>query len=176
MNASSPVPADHPLMVAWNAHKATEAFANSKRWAADANHAEGSLWALFLAGWEAANGDRNYFAETALKAAPVAPWGEVRKGLETIGIYSLKFNYRLANFTQGSHLPEGALLYAAPVSAPPGWKLVPTKATPEMERAADDFATATADRPKGFWWWGRLFEAMLAASPNPQVAPEAREP
>jgi hypothetical protein len=46
------------------------------------------------------------------------------------------------------------------------WKLAPAKATPEMERAADAYAIASAHRPKGFWWWGRLYEAMLAASPQ----------
>ena len=53
---SGPVPTDHPLMRAWTAHKATEEFSNSRRWAHHAEHLEGSLWALFVAGWNAAKG------------------------------------------------------------------------------------------------------------------------
>lgn len=82
MNAMSPLPKDHPMMVAWEAHKATEDYANSLHWAlrvmpmlqagapeavtkADVcglmpleqrtRHVEGSMWAAFLAGWDAAN-------------------------------------------------------------------------------------------------------------------------
>ena len=33
MNAMAPVPADHPLMVAWTAYKTTEDFTNSLYWA-----------------------------------------------------------------------------------------------------------------------------------------------
>jgi len=53
------------------------------------------------------------------------------------------------------------------------WKLAPAKATPEMERAADAYAIASAHRPKGFWWWGRLYEAMLAASPQAPAGQQA---
>ena len=49
----TPVPEDHPLMVAWTGHKQTEEYANSLKWAADEKQVEGSLWALFMAGWEA---------------------------------------------------------------------------------------------------------------------------
>ncbi len=77
--AMSPVPADHPLMVAWNAYQATEDYANSKRWAlrlrpsaqvgspeaettdqeiatlkTREQFVEGSLWAAFMAGFNAA--------------------------------------------------------------------------------------------------------------------------
>jgi hypothetical protein len=47
---------DHPLMRAWNAHKATPEYANSVSWAQHAEHVEGSMWALFMAGWTAAQG------------------------------------------------------------------------------------------------------------------------
>jgi hypothetical protein len=78
-DAASPVPADHPLMLAWNAYKETEEFKNSKKWALtiapmiqagdpDAErkrfslmpieqretHVDGSLWAAFMAGFAAA--------------------------------------------------------------------------------------------------------------------------
>ena len=42
---------DAPVMKAWKAHKATDEYANSLRWATDPAHAEGSLWALFYAGY-----------------------------------------------------------------------------------------------------------------------------
>lgn len=61
----APVPEDHPLMVAWNAYKATDDYANSRKWAIHRNHAddeqyvqwvEGSLWAAFMAGFNAGLG------------------------------------------------------------------------------------------------------------------------
>lgn len=53
----------------------------------------------------------------------------------------------------------------ADVSDATGWKMVPVDPTLEMTRAADDYADATANRPKGMWWWGRLYQTMLAAAP-----------
>lgn len=44
---------DAPLMIAWEAYKATEEFANTKRWASQAEHTEGSLWAAFMVGFNA---------------------------------------------------------------------------------------------------------------------------
>lgn len=59
MSVSAPVPLDHPLMIAWEALKATEDFANTKRWTiagvvnGDTELIHGQLWAIFVAGWEA---------------------------------------------------------------------------------------------------------------------------
>lgn len=53
MTCSAPVPADHPLMTAWNAYKASEGYANTLRWAKEPAHTEGSLWAAFSAGFDA---------------------------------------------------------------------------------------------------------------------------
>lgn len=53
------------------------------------------------------------------------------------------------------------------------WVMVPRKATAEMERAADAYACETASRPKGSWWWGRVYEAMLAASPSGDGQPDS---
>ena len=44
---------DEPVMIAWKAHKETPDFANSKKWAAFPEHLDGSLWALFSAGFSA---------------------------------------------------------------------------------------------------------------------------
>lgn len=50
----TPVPKDSPLMLAWEAHKQSAEYANSRRWAANEQHVDGSMWALFMAGWMAA--------------------------------------------------------------------------------------------------------------------------
>lgn len=54
---------DEPLMQAWTAYKATDDFANTKKWATDVKwigsdpeHAVGQLWGAFVAGWKAAGG------------------------------------------------------------------------------------------------------------------------
>lgn len=38
-------------MVAWNAYKRTEEFANSMRWLDKSEHRQGSMWAAFLEGF-----------------------------------------------------------------------------------------------------------------------------
>lgn len=55
MTAMTPCPEDHPLMIAWSAYKATEDFANTRKWALYEAHVEGSLWAAFMAGFNAAS-------------------------------------------------------------------------------------------------------------------------
>lgn len=66
---SAKVPDDDPLMIAWKACQASEDYDNSRRWAetfiiksnghklgamsAEHPHLEGSLWAMFVAGWTA---------------------------------------------------------------------------------------------------------------------------
>lgn len=45
---------NEPVMVAWDEYKKTEDYANSKKWAAHREHTEGSLWAAFAKGFEAA--------------------------------------------------------------------------------------------------------------------------
>lgn len=57
MPSSAPLPKGHPALLAWEAHKKTEEYENSKRWAAMPEHVEGSLWALFWAGWNAARAE-----------------------------------------------------------------------------------------------------------------------
>ena len=51
--AMSPVPADHPLMIAWEAYKATDEFSNTRTWASVPEGTDGSLWACFVAGYNA---------------------------------------------------------------------------------------------------------------------------
>jgi hypothetical protein len=53
MSTMRPVGPDEPLMVAWTAFQATPEFENAKKWAYDARHLQGSLWAMFEAGFNA---------------------------------------------------------------------------------------------------------------------------
>lgn len=49
MNVSQSIPSDAPVMKAWEAHKATDEFRNTLKWAGQAN--VGQLWACFYAGY-----------------------------------------------------------------------------------------------------------------------------
>ena len=42
---------DSPLWKAWLAYSETDSFRNTRRWALDPNHVQGSLWAAFHRGW-----------------------------------------------------------------------------------------------------------------------------
>lgn len=48
------VPGDDPLRVAWDKYKASDRYKTTKKWAAQEEHLEGSLWAVFSAGFSAA--------------------------------------------------------------------------------------------------------------------------
>lgn len=50
---TQPLPADHPLTIAWEAYKKTDAYANTRRWALHEQHVEGSLWACYRDGYAA---------------------------------------------------------------------------------------------------------------------------
>ena len=50
-NVQSPLPEDHPLLVAWKAYRETSDYANHERWAREQEHTEGSLWGAFSFGW-----------------------------------------------------------------------------------------------------------------------------
>lgn len=52
--ASAPCDPNSPLMVAWEQFRKSESFANSRKWAAYPEHVEGSLWNLFMTGFQAA--------------------------------------------------------------------------------------------------------------------------
>jgi hypothetical protein len=52
------LPSDDPVMLAWNAYKQTEDYANTLKWAVLREHTEGSLWGAFLSGWIAGQRDR----------------------------------------------------------------------------------------------------------------------
>ncbi len=51
---------------------------------------------------------------------------------------------------------------------PQGYKLVPVEPTNEMCVAADAYVCETSQTPKGMWWWGKVYSAMLAAAPDPK--------
>ena len=44
----------HPMKAAWDQYKATDSYLNTKKWASFKEHTEGSLWASFSAGYDAA--------------------------------------------------------------------------------------------------------------------------
>ena len=50
MSVMVALPENDPTMIAWNKYKATDEFANTKKWAAYPQHVEGSLWAAYLQG------------------------------------------------------------------------------------------------------------------------------
>ena len=77
MTVMSPLPADHPMMVAWNKHKATDEYANDLKWVAREEHREGALWSLFVAGYRHAAAQHQAEAEALREAfAPVNDWCE----------------------------------------------------------------------------------------------------
>lgn len=54
MPTETPLSPNDPRLIAWNAYKAGEDFKNTRKWALHEEHVDGSLWAAFLAGYEAA--------------------------------------------------------------------------------------------------------------------------
>lgn len=110
MSAQTPVPKDHPLMVAWQAHKATEQHANDVRWAKVEAHTDGALWSAFEAGWRA--------REAALSAAglvvvPREPTPHmVNRGLERADI-----DWRAASEDEALSDDEVRRIYRAMIAA-----------------------------------------------------------
>lgn len=47
------VPMDSPVMQAWQAYKRTSDFANTRHWATQDDHVDGSLWEAFSRGFQA---------------------------------------------------------------------------------------------------------------------------
>lgn len=54
MAETTPLDKNDPRLVSWQAYKALPSYASTRRWALDPHHVDGSLWAAFYAGWEAA--------------------------------------------------------------------------------------------------------------------------
>lgn len=52
----APCPKDSPLMQTWEKYRASDEFRNSFKHAADLEYRTGSMWAAFVAGFEAAGG------------------------------------------------------------------------------------------------------------------------
>lgn len=55
MGSETPEPNDSPLMKAWQAYKQTPEYANTRKWALDERHVDGSLWAAFSEGFRLAS-------------------------------------------------------------------------------------------------------------------------
>lgn len=77
---------DDPLMQAWESHKTTKDYANSKKWAVQPQHTEGSLWALFMAGWLAHAGKPDC-AEPKSALSQPAPQG-VEEVMDLVTAYA----------------------------------------------------------------------------------------
>ena len=52
--ATAKLPDDDPRVVAFAEYKDSEEYTNTFKWAFDSRHRDGSLWAAFIKGWEAA--------------------------------------------------------------------------------------------------------------------------
>lgn len=55
MPVETEVSTDDPRKVAWDKYKKTSTYANTRRWALKEEAVDGSLWAAFIAGFEAAD-------------------------------------------------------------------------------------------------------------------------
>lgn len=53
MPVEQQLPKDHPLIVAFEAYKQTDEYQNTKLWAKEPKHVDGSLWAAFMNGYNA---------------------------------------------------------------------------------------------------------------------------
>lgn len=51
MSVEAPLPDDHPLKIAWEEYKQSKSYANTRQWALQEDHVDGSLWAAFSFGW-----------------------------------------------------------------------------------------------------------------------------
>ena len=91
MPVETPEPAGSPLMHAWEAYKEFGEFKNTRRWAVDRDHVDGSLWAAFSAGFRAVRGGEIERLRAALGGlvASVDSYNEwcltVRRWPETVG-------------------------------------------------------------------------------------------
>ena len=132
MSVMQPVPADHPLLLAWTAHKKTDEYANSKRWAANEQHLDGSLWALFSAGW--------YAASEACKGANCGPKGE-NAGRQAVGDW-------LSRLQAERHEVAERLAKLREFMAAPKGNPTPRQLTllAKQERAMSDYVWAMDDR------------------------------
>lgn len=54
MPTETPVPKTDPMMKAWDSFRTSDEYVNIKSWASKSEHLQGSLWAMFVAGYKAA--------------------------------------------------------------------------------------------------------------------------
>lgn len=50
----TPLPKDSPIVRAWEEYRQTSDYANTRRWVLHPEHRDGSLWAVFMRGWQSA--------------------------------------------------------------------------------------------------------------------------
>jgi hypothetical protein len=88
MSAARPCSPDEPVMIAWNAYRVTEDYANTKRWATDPRHCDGSLWAAFDRGFNTATTLSGTVDLVALLTDTAEGMNELANGLEEDGGYT----------------------------------------------------------------------------------------
>lgn len=75
MSDMQALPKDDPRIVAWQAYRLTEDYENTRRWALQEAHVDGSLWAAFIVGYTATRTSdterlvEQVFAEDIIKQA-----------------------------------------------------------------------------------------------------------
>lgn len=99
MPAMTKVPDDHPLMVAWNAYRASDEGVNSDKWARTAPdeglpYLEGALWAAFMAGFKTAT-------ERSVKESAAFPDREA-----LVQKLAQRLHYKMAALDPNPNTPE----------------------------------------------------------------------
>ena len=75
MGTESPLPKDHPAIVAWDDYQQTEDYSNGFRWAAHEEHRQGSMWAAFHAGFATLERDNAALRQRLADVMPLAELG-----------------------------------------------------------------------------------------------------
>lgn len=142
MSDMRPLSKDDPRMKAWDAYKATADYRNTRTWAQQEGHVDGSLWAAFLEGWEAAT------ASTAPSAGAAAGDGGGTSMLEGDAfnrrlerLYDDAFERGLKEFGYGL---RDALARIRELEAQQQWR--PIETAPKMQ-AVLLFAVTSLDPP-----------------------------
>lgn len=103
----SPVPKDHPLMIAWEAYKATEDYANSRTWAAIPAHVDGSLWSAFERGFRASGGNQQRSGLRGDPGVPRTASADTREKILSLEADVLRLRAEIARLTKEIEVNRG---------------------------------------------------------------------
>lgn len=90
MSTQTVVPKTDPLMAAWEKFQSSKDFQNAKGWAAHPEHLQGSLWAMFVAGFRAATKRAGFLHEQVDSASDT----ERLEGIPGAGAMGAVIEYR----------------------------------------------------------------------------------